>query len=316
MYDVIVVGGGPAGLSAALWLGRYRRKTLVLDSGDYRNRWADRSHGWLGADPTHPMANLERARGDLRQYETVEVRPGKATAAAGDVDRGFQVEVDGDLVATARLVLATGVVDDFPEVDGFFEHYGAGVHHCPTCDGFEAKGCPVVVFGSCADVTGFALQLLDWAASVTVVTDGRPFEGQDRHLRALARNGIEVLENDAVELVGPRGALRGVRLDSGRVLDCQMAFFTIGHNPRVDLARSLGCELDDEGYVVVDRDGATSVEGVYAAGDLTPGYQLAPVASGEGTAAGVACALSLQGEQGAPDSPAKAPDCEVEIGSA
>lgn len=316
IYDAIVVGGGPAGLSAATWLGRYRRSTLVVDSGEYRNRWVDHSHGYLGADPQVPMQMLDKARQDLRQYPHVELCHGKASAARRDERDRFVVTVGNQDFVGLRMVLATGVVDRFPEVENFFEHYGASVFHCPSCDGYEAQGKRVVIFGWSENVAGFALTVSDWVKDLTVVTEGRPFEGEEAHRRVLERNGVELLEDDAVELVGTRGNLEGVCLAGGRVLGADLVFFSIAHHPRLALAEQLGCEITEEGCLLVDRDCQTSVEGLYAAGDITPGFQLAPVAAGKGTVAGVAAAASLRGERGAPSSPVPAPDCETELAEA
>ena len=316
IYDAVIVGGGPAGLSAATWLGRYRRSVLVVDSGEYRNRWVDRSHGYLGSDPASPMELLERARRDLRRYPNVEICHGTASAARRDERGRFVVTVGNEDFVALRMVLASGVVDRFPEVGNFFEHYGASVFHCPTCDGYEAQGKRVVVFGWSENVAGFCLTLQDWAGSLTVVTDGRSFEGEEAHRRVFERNGVELLEDDVVELVGTRGDLRGVVLAGGRTLDADLVFFSIAHHPRLTLAEQLGCEITEEQCLLVDQDCMTSVEGLYAAGDITPGFQLASVAVGKGAVAGVACASSLRGELGAPGSPVPAPDCEAELEAA
>jgi thioredoxin reductase len=310
---VVVVGGGPAGLSAATWAARYRRSVLVVDSGQYRNRWAKKSHGYLGADPGDPMALLKQARADLARYPEVRFCEGEATAARRRPDGRFVVTVDGDEHAGLRLILAMGVVDEFPAIDGFFDHYGTSVFHCATCDGYEAQGRLVVILGWGEQVVAFAAGMLDWADSLTVVTGGRTLEGDDRHRRLLARHGIGLVEVGAVALEGEPGALRGVRLAGGQVLDADLVFFSIAHRPRLELARQLGCETDESGCLCVDRDGRTSVDGCYAAGDITPGFQLVPVAVGKGAAAGVAAAISLQGEGGAPSSPPPAPDATSEL---
>jgi thioredoxin reductase len=207
----------------------------------------------------------------------------------------FQVQLADapEPLLTRRVILATGVRDVFPEVMGFFEHYGADVFHCPTCDGFDARGQCVAVFGWGEHVAGFALELLDWAAEIRVITNGLRFEGDDEQRTALAERGVEIIEDDAVELLGPRGALNGVVLASGRRTRCTMGFFSIAHQPETTLARQLGCALDEEGYVSVDEHQQTTVPGVFAAGDLTPGMQLVNLAAGKGTVAGVSCALSL-----------------------
>ncbi|HVL97754.1 MAG TPA: NAD(P)/FAD-dependent oxidoreductase [Egibacteraceae bacterium] len=313
MYDAIVIGGGSAGLAATTWLARYRRRVLLVDGGEPRNRWVDESHGYLGSDPMNPNTLLERARHDLAAYSTVEMLEGKASSAAAEPRGGFAVEVDGKCHLGGRLVLATGVVDAFPDVDGFFTHYGADVFHCPTCDGYQAQDLPVVAFGWDPAVAGFALELLDWAKSVTVVTNGQPFEGNGPERDALTRHGVELVEDKADALLGARGELEGVRLRSGSELECRLAFFSIAHHPVTGLAEQLGCALDGDGYVVVDEQGETSVPGVYAAGDLTPGMQLVQVAAAKGALAGTSCALSLRGEEGAPDNRPPGPDVEQEL---
>jgi thioredoxin reductase len=293
MPDAIVVGGGPAGLAAATWLARYRRTVLVLDSREHRNRWADATHGYLGRDPVAPAELLARARAELLAYPTAEVCHTRAVEAAPDGHGGFEVATDAGRFSARRLVLATGVRDELPQVGGFLEHYGASVFHCPSCDGYEASGRQVVAIGWNEQVAGFALHLLDWASQVTVVTDGHGFEGDARHRRLLEGHGVAVREETALELVGARGDLRALRLAGGERIDCQLAFFSIAHHPLTGLGDQLGCERDKDGYLVVDAEGATSVPGVYAAGDVTPGLQLIQVAAGSGAVAGVACARSL-----------------------
>jgi thioredoxin reductase len=310
---VVVVGGGPAGLSAATWAARYRRSVLIVDSGEYRNRWAVKSHGYLGTDPGNPMALLRQARADLGRYPEVTFCEGRATEARKERDGRFVVSVDGTEFAGLRLILATGVADTFPEVDGFFDHYGTSVFHCTTCDGYEAQGRLVVILGWGEQVVAFATGLLNWADSLTIVTEGRPLEGDDRHRKVLARHGIGLVEDDAVELVGEPGALRGVRLAGGQTLDADLVFFSIAHRSRLELAHQLGCDTDESDCLCVDRDGHTSVAGCYAAGDVTPGFQLVPIAVGKGAGAGVAAAISLQGEEGAPASPPPAPNATAEL---
>jgi thioredoxin reductase len=171
----------------------------------------------------------------------------------------------------------------------------------------------VVILGWGQHVAGYAMGLMDWAAEITVVTDGRPFEGDERHRALLEAHGARLLEDEAVGFLGRRGHLEGVQLRHGGVVRADYAFFSISHQPRLGLARQLGCEVTEEGCLVVDRDGRTSVDGCYGAGDLTPGAQLVAVAVGKGAAAGVACAASLRGERGAPSSPTPAPDLTTEL---
>lgn len=306
--DAVVVGGGPAGLAAALWLGRYRRSVVVVDSQEYRSAAVERSHGYLGRDPQTPVELLARGREELQAYPTASLRTSSVQSIARRSDDLFDVALsDGSLVAH-RVVLATGVRDVFPSIRGFDEHYGASVFHCPACDGYEARDRDVIAIGWDAHLVGFASTLMNWARSVTVVTDGHRFSGDETSHAVLAANGIELVEQEAVSFLGSRGALESLELADGRSLPTSLVFFSLAHVPQVALATSLGCRLDDEGYVVVNREGETSVPGVYAAGDLTPQLQLVQVAAASGTAAGVGAAQSFFGKRGAPTSPEPAPD--------
>jgi len=312
-HDAIVVGGGPAGLAAATWLARYRRSVLVLDGGPPRSWSTEVTHGYLGRDAVSPAELLEQARTDLASYPTADRRQARAETARADGQGSFVVATDGgDELIARRLVLATGVTDELPPVPGMKEHYGASAFHCPTCDGYEARDRRVVLLGWGSQVVGVGLELLDWAREVTIVTAGQRFEGDERHRQALERNGIALVEEDAAELVGPRHDLQAVVLADGRRLPCDLVFFSIAHHPQTDLADQLGCELTDEGCLQVDDCGRTSVEGVFGAGDVTPGIQLVQVAAAKGAIAGVTCALSLAGEPGATDAPAPGPDAESE----
>lgn len=269
---------------------------MLIDSHEYRNAAVDLSHGYLGNDPIPPSELLEKARTEVRQYPTVEFLDGKVERVTGIRDRfelGVATGGDEAILRARRVVIATGVRDVFPEVGNFFEHYGADVFHCASCDGYEAKDRDVVVFGWGEHISGFTLGLMTWAKSVTLVTDGHHFEGSPKDRALLLDYGVAVLEDEAVELCGRRGALESVRLHTGATLPCQLAFFSIAHLPNNDLATQLGCTLAEPGCVDADRDGVTSVPGVYAAGDLTPGVQLISNAVAKGAAAALHCADSL-----------------------
>ena len=314
--DVVVVGGGPAGLAAATWLGRYRRDVVVLDSGDYRAASVEISHGYLARDPQTPMEFLATAREQVQRYATVTLLPLRAVSVRREDGRFTLTLDDGGSVTALRLVLATGVVDACPDIDGFDEHYGASAFHCPACDGYDAEDHDIVAFGWDERLVGFATSLLNWARTVTVLTGGHRFDGDDACRAVLGRHDVEVVETPAVRMVGSRGDLRAVELADGRQVPASLLFFSVAHHPRTELAEQLGCALDDDGYVCIDESGRTTVDGVFAAGDVAPGLQLVQVAAAQGVAAGVAAALSLQGEAGSPLSPPPAPDAETEVADA
>jgi thioredoxin reductase len=296
-YDAAVIGGGPAGLSAAAWLGRYRRTVVVVDSQEYRNEGVDLSHGYLGRDPIPPPELRRLARAEIERYPTVTFLDGTRVDRLTGIRDRFDIGLGDTVLQARRVILATGVRDDFPDVGGFFEHYGADVFHCASCDGYEAKDRDVVVFGWGEHISGFSLGLLTWARSVTLVTDGHHFEGAPEDRSLLEQRGVAVLEDEAVELCGRRGGLSAVRLRGGEELPCQLAFFSIAHHPNNDLASQVGCVIGEAGCIDVDRDGVTSVPGVYAAGDLTPGVQLISNAVAKGAAAAIHCAHSLVGDR-------------------
>ena len=311
--DAVVVGGGPSGLAAASWLARFRRRVLVVDSGEHRADRVEHSHGYLGRDPQTPRELLARGREELLAYPSATILSDVVESAHRHPDGAFRVLLrDGGQLVAHKLVLACGVIDAKPDVPGLEEHYGTSVFHCPACDGYEARDQDVVALGWSENLTGFAATLLGWAHSVTVVTAGERFRGDDASRTLLDRHGIEVIEERVVSLDGRRGDLRAARLESGRVLPCSLVFFSVEHRPRTELARDLGCDIDDDGYVAVNDCGMTSVEGVYAAGDLVPGLQLTSIAVAKGVVAGVGCAQSFFGRPTATLAAASSPDLPAE----
>ncbi len=335
--DVLVIGGGPAGLSAATWVGRYQRSTLLVDAGCQRNLPAEEIHGMLGTGPTTPAAFYADAHEGLREYPSVRRLEGVVTDLVKEADDRFVARIapiatregvdgrdggdgvhDNDdddnssntrvTVTARRIILATGVRDRLPAVEGIDEHYGVDVHHCPACDGLTAADQRIIVLGIGAHVPAYAAELLDWGSEVVIITesDSDPAFGDDQRA-ACAEHGIEVIDGVARELVGERGALEGVRLADGRVVTGSKVFFSYAHHPTNELATSLGCEVDHEGGLTVNVMQLTSVDGVYAAGDIVTGLQLVPIAVGTGAAAGVACATSLRGHATAESVPDPAP---------
>lgn len=311
--DVIVLGGGYAGLSAALWLGRYRRRTLVLDSGRTRNRFAHASHGYLGSDGLDPAEIRDRALHDIARYDTVRIEDGVATAVLAE-DGILEVSSSAGDFSTRRLLLASGVKDVMPDIPGFGELYGRHIFHCSCCDGYESADQDVLAIGWGEHAAGFALDLLEWGARVTLVTNGQEFEGDRACLAALDRNEIEIVEERVARFSIEHEAMTGATTESGRTIPATRAFFSIKHEPNNELARQIGCETDDLGYVTVGPHGETSVEHVYAAGDLTPGEQLVQTAAAEGAVAGIACAMSLRGStHTSSHAPAPGPDPAAEL---
>lgn len=283
MYDVIIVGAGPAGLSAALILGRCRRRVLVIDSGKPRNAASRAMHGFLSRDGMPPLEFLATARQQMQRYDTVELGDGCVTEAECR-DRTFHVTLeDGSEHDARRLLIATGVVDDLPEIPGFQELYGVGVFHCPYCDGWEARDRPIAIYGRGARGLGLSLELTAWSRDLVLCTDGPPELGPE-DLARLDRNGIRVRDDRIVRLEGD-AALERVVFAAGEPLACRAVFFTTGQRQQSRLAQSLGCEINEKGTVRTGRYETTHLNGLYVAGDASRAVQWVVVAAAEGAEA-------------------------------
>lgn len=283
MYDVIIVGAGPAGLSAALMLGRCRRRVLVIDSGQPRNAAARAMHGFLSRDGIPPLEFLALAREQIRPYDTVEIRDGCVTTAEcreGTFHVGLE---DGAEYAARKLLIATGVVDNLPEIPGFRELYGVSVFHCPYCDGWEVRDRPIAIYGRGARGLGLSLELTAWSRDLVLCTDGPTDLGAD-DLARLERNGIRVRDDRVVRLEGGAG-LERVVFATGEPIARQALFFTTGQRPQSRLAHSLGCEINEKGTVRTGKYETTHLKGLYVAGDASRAVQWVVVAAAEGAEA-------------------------------
>jgi thioredoxin reductase len=270
-WDCVVVGGGVAGLSAALALGRARRRTLVLDRGEQSNRPAAHVGGLLGQDGTPPAELYDRGRDQLAAYDTVTVREAEAVDARVEGD-GFLVDLagNGGALRTRALVLATGMEYEVPDVPGFREHWGGAVFHCPFCHGWEVRDRPLVVYGRGEVADQQAALLRGWTDDVTVVDP-----------------------DDVAGLRVEDGTLRAVVGPDGSEVPCAAVLVQAPLRRRDDLAERLGLELTEAGLVAVDALARTNVPGVYAAGDLAVAPQQVAIALGSGHLAGVIAAREL-----------------------
>ena len=287
MYDVIIVGAGPAGLSAALVLGRCRRSVLVCDSGEPRNAASHGLHGFITRDGIEPKDFLRIAREQLSQYETVELRDTTVVAGLRESNRFVLTTADGAKIAARKLLLATGVVDELPPVERLDQFYGTSVFHCPYCDGWEMRDQPLAIYGRGENGSGLAVEMTLWSRDLVLCTDG-PSELTDAHRQTLAQHQIPIREERIVRLEGTDGVLEQIVFDSGETLARRGIFFSTGWKQRSDLANSLGCELTKEGCVNTGEYEATSVHGVYVAGDASRMVQFVIVAAAEGAQAAVA----------------------------
>jgi thioredoxin reductase len=291
MYDVIIVGAGPAGLSAALMLGRSRRRVLVCDTGRPRNAASRAMHGYLTRDGIPPAEFLKIAREQLRRYETIDIRDVEVIHAECNEGRFHVTLQDGVRLAARKLLIATGVVDNLPSIPGFRELYGLGVFHCPYCDAWEVRDQPLAVYGRGARGLGLSLELTGWSRDIVLCTDGPPELDADEIAR-LTRNGIIVRDERVARLEGD-GALERIVFESGEALPRRAVFFTTGQTQQSELARALGCEISEKGTVRTGKYETTHLLGLYVAGDASRAVQWVVVAAAEGAEAAFAINTDL-----------------------
>ena len=296
--DVIVVGGGPAGLNAALVLGRCRRTVVVFDDGKPRNAASRSLHGFLTRDGIPPSELRRIGREQLGPYESVRLIDANVIDAIRSTS-GFSVTTsDGETYSGRKLLLAAGVVDAVPQIEGFRELYGLGVFHCPYCDGWEVRDQPLAVYGRGDHKGGgLALELTAWSADVVLCTDG-PSELSDAFGDRLARYGIAVREEPILRLLpqreSPYRSVFDIVFESGASLPRRALFFNTGRRQSINLAERLGCEMFDEaGCRMENRFEASNVPGLYVAGDASRDVLQAIVAAAEGAEAAIAINTAL-----------------------
>ena len=296
-YDVAIVGAGPAGLSAALVLGRCRRRVVIVDHDRPRNFAARTVNGYLGVHHASPAEFRAAGHNQLAGLD-VEFIGGEVTnVAKGDV---FALTIDDHRLLTAKkLLLATGVVDCLPAVERIREFYGTSVHHCPYCDGLEHADEQLFALGDGDGVVGLALTLRNWSERVTACSNGTHLANVQR--RALERNGIDYRPERLVSLAGSEGRVSQAIFESGPPLDCDALFFSGERRPGSNLAVRLGCEPAASGTVQTGRKERTCVPGVFVAGDASGDVQFAIVAAAEGAIAATAINRELQDEAFGPE---------------
>jgi thioredoxin reductase len=282
-YDIAIIGGGAAGLSAALVLGRARRRVIVIDAGAPRNAPAAHMHGFLSRDGTPPAELLAAARAEVLRYGVEIVDDRVAHAAAG-----FTLRLAGGRIITARRVLlATGALDELPDVAGARERWGRDFLHCPYCHGWEVRDQAIGVLATGPESVPYAHLLRQWSDDLILFTHTHAVPAEQR--AALDARGIAVLDGTVERLLVDDDRLRAVGLADGRTVARDALFIRPCLRPHLDgLAAALGCEQLADGLVRADAEGRTSVAGVWAAGNAANPRAQVITAAGEGSAVAIA----------------------------
>lgn len=290
-FEVLVIGGGPAGLSAALYLARYDRRVALFDAGQGRSTWHQVNHNYLGFPGGVPAREL-RERG----YEQLGGYPDEVTILRHKVD---SLERDGErFVARGQagawsaraVILCTGVIDHYPHFDGWDQYVGRSMFWCITCDGYACKGQKVVVAGHTDETASMAMQLTRLTDDVTLLTNSESFEISDRFVDRLTAAGVPIIRDKIDEAVGQDGMFEALILKSGERLPLEQLFSHQGATPQTELAEQVGVLLAANGYILTDSEQKTSEPGVYAAGDVTRlhSHQITTAVHEGGTAASAA----------------------------
>lgn len=296
IQDVIIIGGGPAGLNAAVVLGRCRRRVLLFDTKQYRNRYSHGMHNYLTRDDIEPTEFIDISRKELKKYG-VAILEQKIVSAKKNEAGVFIVRDDkGTTYQSKKLLVATGLNDKVPQIPGFQEFYGTSVFHCPYCDGWEVRDKKIGVYARDKEGWELALSLKGWTDMVTLYTDGKG-KVKPVHKERLAVNNIEVKNLPIERLDGANGQIKKVIFKNGETAACDAMFFVNGFEQQCNLAEAFGCEVSKKGVVLTNRYQQTNIPGLYVAGDASKDMHFVVVAASEGAKAGVTINKELQKEK-------------------
>ena len=285
IYDVIIIGGGPAGLSAAVVLGRCKRKVLLFDHGMQRNRYSHGMHNYLTRDGISPNEFLELSFSEVKKYG-VEISNIQILHAGKDRETFMIRDKNHKEYHSRKLLLATGLRDVLPNIPGIIEFYGSSVHHCPYCDGWEVSGKKIAVYSKTKAGIELANTLTTWSNDITLFTDG------GRYLR---RKSLEELENKKIRVVidpitsieGKGKMIQNIVMENGRKHPCDAMFFSNGYEVQSDLVESLGCKVGKNTVALTNKAQQTNIPGLYVVGDASKDMHFVVVAAAEGAKAGV-----------------------------
>lgn len=290
LFDCAIIGGGPAGLNAALVLGRARRNTLLFDNDSPRNAVTRNSHGFITRDGVKPKEFREIAHQDISKYSYVVYERKQITSVIKN-DRVFELMTsNNETYQSKTIIISTGLKDNLPDIDNISDYYGKSLFNCPYCDGWEMRDKPLVVIIDEQDQSfHFIKTIYNWSKDLIVCTNGRPFSNYEQR-RLIQNKGIKIIDDKIKNFVGENGQIEKVIFANGESLNRKGGFVLPNLSQSSDLAKQLGCEYNSLGGISVDSNGRTSIRGVYAAGDasiIAPAQLIIAAADGLRAAVGV-----------------------------
>jgi thioredoxin reductase len=296
LYDVIIIGGGPAGLNAAVVLGRCGRTVLLFDTGEQRNRFSNGLHNYLTRDNILPTDFLKLAYTEIKKYgvfakhaEIIQVEKLKTGIFLAKDKKGLNYY-------SKKLLIATGLRDILPPIDGIDPLYGKSVFHCPYCDGWEVKDKNIGVYAKNRNGFELAISLKTWSRQITLYTDGRNYL-KPLEKETLQRKKIKVITDKIVRLEGQNGRLENIVFNNDKKQKCDAIFFVNGYEQQCNIAKSLGCKMNKRGVVITNRLQQANIRGLYVAGDVSRDMHFVVVAAAEGAKAAVSINKEFQKEE-------------------
>ncbi|WP_175621707.1 NAD(P)/FAD-dependent oxidoreductase [Chryseobacterium schmidteae] len=265
-YEVIIIGGSYSGLSAAMALGRSLRKTLVIDSGKPCNEQTPHSHNFLTQDGKSPKEIAENARKQVSEYETIHFHQGKAVETKKS-ETGFEVTTEkGEKFYSKKLIIATGITDEIPEIKGFKESWGISLIHCPYCHGYEYKGKKTAIIANGDKAVHISSLVKNLTEDVTIITRGKA-NLTDEQREKLNRNNIQIIENEIAELKNNNGIAESIIFSDGTEIKFEAVYGAFPFHQHSEIPKNLGCEFTEFGHIKTDQFQKTNVPSLFVCGD-------------------------------------------------
>jgi thioredoxin reductase len=296
LYDVIIIGGGPAGLNAAVVLGRCRRKVLLFDHGRQRNLLSHGMHNYLTRDDVKPNVFLDTAGKEIKKYGVIIKYKAISYADKKNKSHFTVTDVDRKIYHSKKLILATGLKDKLPEIPGAENIYGTSMFHCPYCDGWEVSEKKIAVYSKTKGGVDLSLTLTRWSNSITLFTDGKRYTRQlDKDI--LKKKNIEIITTPIQAFESNNGKLKNVVLKNGEKYSSDALFFSNGFEVQCDLIESLGCTIGKNNLALTNKSQQTNIAGLYVAGDASKDMHFVVVAAAEGAKAAIYVNKELMSEE-------------------